>query len=218
MKKITFLFIIMNILIFSLAFKKSTINSFPLFGKLIVLDPGHGGIDPGAVFDKQTEKDYNLVFSQTLKIELEELGADVIMTRESDYDLSTSANHRKKSDFDNRILLINSSQADLYISLHLNYLSDTKYHGAQVFYSGVNDHNKVLADIIQEYLNKFLSQKKNIKTISNSKYMFNKISIPGVLIEYGFITNAEEIKKLNDKVYLQDLAKTITRGIVSYYT
>ena len=128
---------------------------FPLFGSLIVIDPGHGGLDPGAVYNEELEKDYNLAFANTLKSKLEHLGASVLMTRRADYDLSISNTHRKKNDFDNRILLIDETCANMYISLHMNYLKETKYYGAQVFYSDVNKNNKQLAETIQSELNNF---------------------------------------------------------------
>ena len=216
MKKITFLFIIIFILLFSLAFKKNTINSFPLFGKTFVIDPGHGGIDPGAVYGDKVEKDYNLDFSNVLKHELESLGASVIMTRNADYDLSASEKHRKKSDFDNRILLIDAIKPDLYISLHMNYLKETKYYGAQVFYSDINSSNKVIANDIQEKLNKFLSLNKKIKKIPNEKYMYNKIKSKGVLIEFAFISNTKDRENLNKEEYKTNLANVIISGIEDY--
>jgi len=111
----------------SLAFTREVKNSFALFGKLIILDPGHGGLDPGSVYKDEYEKTYNLELSISLKKELEQRGATVILTRSGDYDLSSPrANRRKKSDFDNRIKMINENKPDIYISLHMNYLQDTQ--------------------------------------------------------------------------------------------
>lgn len=187
----------------------------PLSGKLIVIDVGHGGKDAGTSYQNVLEKDLNLAIAFKLKDELIKSGSDVIMTREGDYDLaSPDASRRKKSDFDNRIKLINDSQADLYISVHINYLDDSSYSGAQVFYEG--DNNKTLATYLQEQLN-MISYPRSIKPMPNI-YMYQYLKIPGVLVECGFISNAFERKKLQDESYQQLLATTITKGVINYFT
>ena len=124
-----------------------------LKNKIIVIDPGHGGVDPGTVFNDIYEKDINLEISIIIKSLLEKENVNVIMTRNGDYDLSyPNAMYRKKSDFDNRIFLINNSNADLYLSIHLNYLNDSRYYGPQVFYL----LDEKLANIMQKNLNKIL--------------------------------------------------------------
>ena len=161
----------------------------PLSGKLIVIDVGHGGKDAGTSYQNVLEKDLNLAIAFKLKDELIKSGSDVIMTREGDYDLaSPDASRRKKSDFDNRIKLINDSQADLYISVHINYLDDSSYSGAQVFYEG--DNNKTLATYLQEQLN-MISYPRSIKPMPNI-YMYQYLKIPGVLVECGFVSNTFE--------------------------
>ncbi len=187
----------------------------PLSGKLIVIDVGHGGKDAGTSYQNVLEKDLNLAIAFKLKDELIKSGSDVIMTREGDYDLaSPDASRRKKSDFDNRIKLINDSQADLYISVHINYLDDSSYSGAQVFYEG--DNNKILATYLQEQLN-MISYPRSIKPMPNI-YMYQYLKIPGVLVECGFISNTFERKKLQDESYQQLLATTITKGVINYFT
>lgn len=219
MKKSVFLICIIISLIFTLAFKSYTINNFPLFGKLIVLDPGHGGLDPGSLFKDQYEKDYNLIFAFSLKSELEHLGASVIMTREGDYDLSSpNARYRKKNDFNNRIKLINESKADLYISLHMNYLNDSSYYGAQSFYTKDNEKNKALAESLQENFNKFFNFKKKAKTIDSNKYMYKRLEVDGVLIEYGFISSYKDRTNLKKDTYREDLSKVISATLIEYFT
>ena len=187
----------------------------PLSGKLIVIDVGHGGKDAGTSYQNVLEKDLNLAIAFKLKDELIKSGSDVIMTREGDYDLaSPDASRRKKSDFDNRIKLINDSQADLYISVHINYLDDSSYSGAQVFYEG--DNNKILATYLQEQLT-MISYPRSIKPMPNI-YMYQYLKIPGVLVECGFISNTFERKKLQDESYQQLLATTITKGVINYFT
>ena len=137
------------------------------------------------------------------------------MTRDGDYDLSTpNALYRKKSDFDNRIDLINNSGADLYISIHLNYLNDTKYYGPQVFYLNKNIY---LANIMQNTLNDSLNGTRKIKKIPSDTYMYSKLKISGILIECGFLSNANERNKLITDKYQQKVAFEIANGIIKYY-
>lgn len=219
MKKEFFLFIILILITFSLAFNKRTINNFPLFGRFIILDPGHGGLDPGATFKDVYEKDYNMDFASTLKYVLEKNGASVILTRDGDYDLANSTStHRKKNDFDNRIKLINDANPDLYISLHMNYLNDSFYFGSQTFYSTTNEQNQILANTMQDNLNNFFSFNKEAKKISDSIYMYKNIEPPGVLIEYGFISNANDRKNLKQEKYRTDLSNVIVESIIEYFT
>lgn len=207
-------FIVLIFLFVAVGFTQA-LAMLPLSGKLIVIDVGHGGKDAGTSYQNVLEKDLNLAIAFKLKDELIKSGSDVIMTREGDYDLaSPDASRRKKSDFDNRIKLINDSQADLYISVHINYLDDSSYSGAQVFYEG--DNNKTLATYLQEQLN-MISYPRSIKPMPNI-YMYQYLKIPGVLVECGFISNTFERKKLQDESYQQLLATTITKGVINYFT
>lgn len=188
----------------------------PLSGKIIIIDPGHGGKDPGTISENIYEKDINLAISKALEIELSKVGATVILTRDDDYDLSVpNARWRKKSDFDNRIKLINNSDADLYLSIHLNYLTNNSYYGPQVFYN--NEENKKLASIIQEILNSKLNSDREIKQIPSKTYMYDKLNIPGVLIECGFLSNFKEMKNLVNEEYQQKIASLIKEAIIKYF-
>ena len=187
----------------------------PLSGKIIVIDPGHGMEDPGASYGNIYEKDINLSISLYLEKELSKLGASVILTRDGDYDLSTpNALHRKKSDFDNRIKLINESNADFYLSIHLNYLSDTRYSGPQVFYI---KNTKKFAEVIQSSMNNYLDGERKVKKIPSDTYMYKRISVPGILIECGFLSNRSERDLLIKKEYQKRVATAIKEGILLYY-
>ncbi len=184
----------------------------PLTGKTIVIDPGHGLEDPGTSYGNILEKDINLKISKYLYEELGAMGANVIMTRDGDYDLSRpNANYRKKSDFDNRIKLINESNADMYVSIHLNYLSDSKYSGAQVFYTKDNEE---LAKVIQSSLNEETKSDRKSKPMPKDTYMYSKLKVKGVLIECGFLSNKKERELLTTSEYQQKLAKIIAEGLV----
>ncbi len=187
----------------------------PLTGKTIIIDVGHGLEDSGANVGKIYEKDINLQISLKLEKELGSLGANVILTRDADYDLSApNARYRKKSDFDNRIKLINNSNADIYLSIHLNYLNDSRYSGPQVFY---NNDNKQLAESIQTSLNNFTKKDREVKTIPKDTYMYNKLKVPGVLIECGFLSNAKERSLLTNEEYQREIAASISKGVLAYF-
>lgn len=187
----------------------------PLTGKTIVIDPGHGAEDPGTSYGNLYEKDINLNISLYLEKELGKLGAKVLLTRDGDYDLSTpNANYRKRSDFDNRIKKINNSNADLYLSIHLNYLNDFSYSGPQVFY---NKENKELAEVVQVNLNKISNGTRDIKKIPTNTYMYNKLKVAGLLIECGFLSNSKERNLLKTEEYQKKIARAISLGVLEYF-
>ena len=187
--------------------------SLPLSLKTIIIDVGHGGKDVGTTYKNIYEKDINLEIAKVLEQELIKNGASVILLRDNDFDLSSpNSKRRKKSDFDNRIKFINESNSDLYLSIHINYLNDKSYQGAQVFYL---DNNEYLASNIQMYLNE-ISYPRSIKKIPDV-YMYKKLKIKGVLIECGFISNNYERNKLLDNNYQKLLVNQIIKGIIKYY-
>lgn len=177
---------------------------------IVILDPGHGGVDPGTVIDNIKEKDINLKIALKVKEKLEQKNITVLLTRDGDYDLaSPEVNRRKKSDFDHRIRRINESGANYYISIHLNYLENKSYFGPQVFYT---TENKDLAIQMQNDFNKTLNVNREAKKIPNTIYMYSKLKVPGVLIECGFLSNDEERKKLLDDNYIDNLASIIANN------
>lgn len=210
--KINILFIVL-ILCFA---NKIVLASLPLSGKVIVIDVGHGGADPGTMSGNIYEKDINLAISKELESELSRLGASVILVRNEDYDLSKpNALWRKKSDFDNRIKMINNSGANYYLSIHLNYLEDASYYGPQVFYNKKKENNKVIAEHIQNELNKSLKTDREVKLIPSSTYMYKELKIDGVLIECGFLSNAHERNLLVKEEYQKKIAKIIADAMSS---
>ncbi len=188
--------------------------SLPLTGKLIVVDVGHGGVDPGTMYGNIYEKDINLAISLELEKELSRLGASVLLIRNDDYDLSKpNAYWRKKSDFDNRIKMINTSGADYYLSIHLNYLDDASYYGPQVFYNEKNEKNREIALSVQKELNETLNTNRDIKLIPKTTYMYKELKVAGVLIECGFLSNPYERGLLVKADYQKKLAKLIARAM-----
>ena len=211
MFKVFFAFFICVLVLY--AFKVRAI--LPLSGKTIIIDPGHGDKDPGTSYGKIYEKDINLSISLYLEKSLSKLGASVILIRDGDYDLSLpNAAYRKKSDFDNRIKMINESDADLYLSIHLNYLSNSSYYGPQVFY---NKENEELAKVVQEVMNERLKGDREVKKIPNDTYMYSKLNKEGILIECGFLSNGRERELLKSDEYQKKIADAKSVGIIKYY-
>ena len=186
-----------------------------LVGKVIVLDAGHGGKDRGTSVNDIYESDINLSLVLKLKNVLNKHGVDVLLTRDGDYDLSSpNVSRRKKSDFDNRISLINNSRADLYLSIHINYLVDSRYYGAQVFYTNGNEE---LANVLQTSMINNLGSPLKEKRISDSIYMYKQLLIPGVLIECGFLSNGKEKSMLITDKYQDKIVDAIVDGLIKYY-
>lgn len=217
MKKYNIIIIICFLIItFSLSKVYASINSVSLLGKIIYVDPGHGGRDSGAVYKNIYEKDINLEISKKLEKELVSYGATVYMTRDDDIDLSIGDSNKKRSDLANRAYKINKTRPDIYISIHQNYISSPKWRGLQIFYDSINPKNKLLAESLTNSLKEKLANVREVKN-NNSYYMYNKIEYPGVLIETGFLSNYEDRNNLTNEKYQDKLAKNITLSIVEYF-
>lgn len=218
MKKIYFLFLLI-IFMCSFSFVKAGTekHDLKLIGKVIYLDAGHGGPDPGTIYKDIYEKHINLEICEKLQEILEKEGAIVYQTRYGDYDLSKNyTGSRKKSDLNNRAKIINASGADLYISIHLNGVSSSTWSGAQVFYDDVNNKNKDLAMLMQEQLKTDLKTTREVKEIS-TMLMNRKITVPGLLIEAGFLSNPNDRYLLQKKDYQYKVAQSVKTGIIKYF-
>lgn len=192
-------------------------NTLPLFGKVIYLDMGHGGSDPGAMYKDIMEKDINLNIGKKLEKKLSDLGAIVYLTRYGDYDLSvTYTINNKRSDLSRRANLINKSQADLFLSIHLNAEESGVWQGAQVFYNDKLKENKVIADLFQKYFKKKLNSKRKAK-VDNSLYLLKRINQPGILLELGFLSNANDRYLLKQDSYQDKLTTIIQNAIIEYF-
>ena len=204
--------IILCILTVSTVYSKT----LPLLGKVIYIDAGHGGKDPGAIYKDLKESDLNLIYSKEIGKKLEDFGATIYYIRDDDYDLSISSKRRKKSDLNNRIKLINNSNSDIYLSIHMNSEQTGVWYGPQVFYSNVNKSNKILAkEIAKELKNNNLSTRKI--SLIKDKYMYDNIKIPGVLIEVGFLSNSSDRYKIQKDEYINKFSLVIAKSIVDYF-
>ncbi len=189
----------------------------PLYQKTIFLDAGHGGPDSGALYRNIYEKDINLSIVKKLEQALKKKGAQVFLTRDGDYDLSVPYTvNRKRSDLSRRSNMINRSQCDLYISIHLNADTSTTYHGAQVFYDSKVKQNKKIAEIIQSDLKQYLYTTRDAKQ-KNDMYLFHRLEKPGVLVEIGYITNPNDRYLLLQNEYQKKVANILTNSIIRYF-
>ncbi|MFC4075376.1 N-acetylmuramoyl-L-alanine amidase CwlD [Salinithrix halophila] len=194
--------------------------SMPLTGRLIVIDPGHGGRDGGAVSATGLlEKNVSLAIALSLRDYLQEAGAMVIMTRETDRDLADEhVKSRKSQDLIRRAELVKKSRADAFISIHLNAIPSPRWKGAQTFYYPTLEANKKLAVAIQSELKRNLENTKRLARHSGEVYIMRTSPIPSALVEVGFLSNPEEAEMLRNTSYQKKLAAAIYHGIMLYYS
>nr|MBO2495023.1 N-acetylmuramoyl-L-alanine amidase CwlD [Clostridia bacterium] len=187
----------------------------PVSKKVIVIDAGHGGFDPGAVSDSGTREDkINLIIARKLKKYLENQGAKVVMTRQTDEALGRT----KREDMQKRVEIIRNSNADIVVSIHLNKFQQSKYYGAQTFYMAGSEEGKRLAQCIQTQLIKILNRgnTRQIKAVSDL-LILKAGQAPSVIVECGFLSNPQEEKLLKTDEYQEQVAWAIYCGIVDYF-
>ncbi len=202
-------------------------NSFsdPQSG-IIVIDPGHGGVDGGTNKDGILEKDINLAIAKKLRSYLEQKAYKVIMTREEDISLDNlndpNNSNRHQMDLNNRLDIINNSNAQLFISIHVNCnLNRPDTDGSIVFYSEKYQENRQLAYLLQRSFNSMIVDgvKRTIHDPQVNDYFLLKHSkIPGVIAETAFISNTAERKRLTEEPFQEQLAKAIFDGVEKYLT
>ncbi len=218
-KKLFILLVILFVLIICLGTYFAVRPAFsPNPSKVIVIDAGHGGIDGGGVgvATKNDENHLNLEYSQCLKEYCENFGFKVIMTRttlDGLYDIT--AKNKKKSDMKKRKEIIDNSNADLVVSLHMNSFPSKSAKGAQVFFNKENASGKVLAQSIQ---NSFLSTLPNAKKSASSGdyFIVNCTSLPAVIVECGYLSNPEEDLLLSSEEYKRKVCYLIFCGILNF--
>ena len=204
--------------IFLFIFYIVTVDSkeLPLFQKIITIDPGHGGRDPGTRYGNILEKDINLEISKVLQEELGKEGAIVHLVREEDIDFSKDTDYRKKrSDLQRRINFIESKKSDLYLSIHLNWYNDYYYGGAEILYNNINKENKVLAKKLKASLENSNISTRQLKT--TDLYLYSNTKIPGVLVECGFLSNKNDRYLLQTEEYHKKFSRAITEGVITYF-
>ncbi len=197
--------------------------SLPLAGQTIVIDPGHGGVDGGAVgADDTLEKDISLEVSKHMRDYLQQAGALVYLTREKDVDLADkdikSLSKRKSQDIRRRVELIDNKEADFFVSVHLNAIPSTKWRGAQSFFNPASPDSERLAKFIQSEIKRNLENTTRNALAKNNMYLLKQTEPPGALVEIGFLSNVHERDLLKTDPYQKKVAASIYEGILRYVT
>lgn len=179
---------------------------------VIVVDPGHGGEDPGKVgINDVLEKDLNLQIAKKVAKLLKEVGIKIIMTREND-----KVPDAKKQDLEQRVNLINDTKPTLALCIHQNSYPDAEIRGAQVFYHTVTEEAEDVAAVVQEELRTVDPNNTRQIKENDTYYMLKNTKVPTIIVECGFLTNPEEAEKLTQEEYQDELAYAICNGIVKW--
>lgn len=185
----------------------------------VIIDAGHGGVDPGKVsVDGALEKDINLAIAQKLQRFLQQQDVDAVLTRQSDAGLyDENASNKKVQDMKNRVALIEERQPVLTVSIHQNSYHEENVSGGQVFYYKDSEKGKELAEILQKRFDFVLGEKnKRLAKPNGNYYLLLHVKQPIVIVECGFLSNWKEAKALNTEDYQDRMAWTIHMGIMEY--
>lgn len=188
----------------------------------VVVDAGHGGMDGGAVGSTGVlEKDLNLQVAKKLETIITENGGQVIMTRTEDISIhdesETTVRGQKRSDLRKRRDIAQKSNADVFISVHMNKFEQSQYRGAQIFYAD-DAKSKEFAASIKQAIEPISekSAERETKKAYDTMYILKGAKIPSVIVECGFVSNPEEEKLLMSEEYQQQLAQAIYDGLCHF--
>lgn len=185
----------------------------------IVIDPGHGGNDPGKVaINSALEKDVNLAIALKLKKYLEQEDMEVVMTRQEDKGLYEETDSNKKvHDMKNRLAIMEGAKPALVVSVHQNSYPEESVSGVQVFYYRDSAEGKRAALLMQEQMIATLQPAKEREAKENSTYyILKKTTVPTIIVECGFLSNQEEADRLTSEDYQERVAWAIHLGIMRY--
>lgn len=204
--------------------KNESINNDTEREYVFVIDPGHGGKDGGASSaDGILEKDINLGIALTLNELLTSTGYKTVMTRTEDISIhdqtATTTREQKVSDMHNRLAIYNSSVYNIVVGIHQNKFENSKYFGAQIFYSPNNDKSCILAECVRNSIVSLLQNDntRELKKGDANIYLLNNATTPAIITECGFLSNPDEASKLNDEEYRNKMAYSIYCGLLDYY-
>lgn len=189
----------------------------------VIIDAGHGGGDGGAVSaDGVLEKGINLSIAHNTEDLLRLFGFETQMTREDDSWLTgegQNVRQRKLNDMKARLSIFNSSERNVVISIHQNKFSDRNAHGTQVFYSPNNENSLLLADSIKNAVKSALQPDNDrlSKPADAGIYLLKNTENPAVIVECGFLSNADECRKLTDDDYQKKMSLAIATGFMDYF-
>lgn len=197
-----------------------------LQGKIIVIDPGHGGIDGGTHYEEVIlEKNINLAIGLKLKEELIKKGATVFMTREIDESLDDHINNgnRHREDLNARVKIINQNNPDLFVCIHTNYAKNENRVGPIVYYYGPSEKSRSLAEYLQTNLNNLSAYKEmnlivNHSATAGNYYVLRNTSPPGVIVETGFISNNVDRSLLSEEDHQNEIVTRIMEGVIEYFS
>ena len=191
--------------------------------KVILIDPGHGGIDGGAKSKAGTiDKDINLQISLKLRDNLEEKGYKVYMTRDEDeglYQKGNTIKEKKREDLNRRVQMKKETDCDIFVSIHQNMFPQSKCYGAQVWYAS-NENSYDLATVVQESIKE--SVKDNNKRVAKpaaEAYLILRDKYEGasILVECGFLSNPDEESRLKSDEHQNLIVEGISNGIDKYF-
>lgn len=187
-------------------------------GIAIVIDAGHGGRDGGSIGINGTiEKEINLKYSLALKEKLVSVGYRVELTRKTDDGLySETAKNKKMSDMRARFNIIQKTNPNLVISIHMNSFNSSSARGALTYYRNGDEASKKCADLIQSSLNTYCAAPTRQGKVGDY-YILNCSYYTSILIECGFISNPEEERLLNTDEYREKFIDAIYNGILLYF-
>lgn len=184
-----------------------------LKGKVIIVDPGHGGSNPGAVANGTREADNNLAVSLKLRDRLTQAGAKVIMTRTSDRTVAAEGSSLGQ-ELQARVDIAEANNADIFVSIHSNSNPDPNITGAMTFFpSGKSD--KLALDVQTSLIKETSGMDKG--TSPATFYVLRNTTMPSILVEMGFVTNAAEAARLQTDSYRNKMAQGVFNGIVKYF-
>ncbi|MFJ7371310.1 N-acetylmuramoyl-L-alanine amidase [Lysinibacillus sp. NPDC098008] len=182
----------------------------PLKGRVIILDPGHGGKDPGAVVGSVSEKSITLKVGTQVKQMLENAGAKVYMTRTGD----TYPSLQDRVDF------TQANYGEIFVSIHVNAASSTSASGTETYYA-ISTGDMYQEDIdLATFVNNQIVNNLNMKNRGVKQqqyYVIRNMAIPSILVELGFLTNSQDRNKMTDDQYVKVFAESIYNGILQYY-
>lgn len=190
---------------------------------LIIIDAGHGGEDGGTQSSTGVlEKDINLSISLKLSCIMTSLGYETLLIRDEDKmvygDGCATQREKKVSDIRNRMKIINEHPTGIFLSIHQNHYSQSKYKGAQVFYSPNNEKSMLIAESLQKSIVNLLQSdnERKIKKSGKEIYLLYHAQSPAVMVECGFMSNPGEALLLNDESYQNKMALAIAAGVSDY--
>ncbi len=181
----------------------------------VVIDPGHGGRDPGKIGVNQVlEKDINLKIAKKVRDRLEEKGISVTMTREKDETLAPEGSSNKQvEDIKKRVEIIDQTAPAMEVSIHQNSYHSSDVRGAQVFYYQHSKEGEKAAAVMQEALAAVDPEHAREAKANDTYYLLRRTESPTIIVECGFLSNPEEADKLKTEEYQEELADAIAEGI-----